>query len=125
MGAKLIKFKFKPQENEQIEAKIKIPHEPRSVIHGVVKNYKDEFVENAVVKLFEIIKHPSNLKPLSHTFTDEFGQFIFGPLTPEKNYLIKIWFDDIKIRYIYVNCNDDCECKCSEESSINFSEETK
>lgn len=120
MGSKLIKFEFKPQENEQIEAKIKIPYEPRSVIHGVVHSYKDEVVEDAVVKLFEVTKQSDKLKPLTHTFTDEYGQFIFGPLDPRKSYVIKIWVDDVKIRHIFVNCDKDGHCKCDESIRDDF-----
>lgn len=108
MGSRMVKVAFVPGENEQIEAVIKLPKEPRSVIHGVVKNYKDQLIENAVVKLFEADNpnNPCSLTPISHTFTDECGQFIFGPLCPGKQYVIKVWVNDIKFRELVV-CPDD------------------
>lgn len=108
MGYRLIKFDFKPNENEQIEAVIKMPEEPRSVIHGVVKDCKDKLVKDAVVKLFELPKPscPCELIPLTHTFTDECGQFLFGPLSPHKHYVIKVWVNDVKIRQMLVLPDD-------------------
>lgn len=105
MGSQMVKFTFEPGENEQIDAVIKMPNEPRSVIHGVVKNHKDELIENAIVNLFEAdnSKNPFSLTPISHTFTDECGQFIFGPLYSGKQYVIKIWVNDIKFKELVVN----------------------
>ena len=34
--------------------------------------------------------------PVSHTFTDEHGEFVFGPLCPGKEYAIDIWVNDVK-----------------------------
>jgi hypothetical protein len=108
MGARIVKFEFVPKENEQIEAVVKIPEEKRSVIHGVVKDWKNRIVKDAVVKLFEVTSPsgPCNLRPLSHTFTDECGQFLFGPLCPNKKYAIKVWFDDVKIRELVITPED-------------------
>ena len=108
MGARLVKFNFKTKPNEQIEAVIKLPDEERSVIHGIVKNCRGQYVKDAVVKLLEVEQcslTKCNVKPLTHTFTDECGQFLFGPLQPCKEYMIKIWYDDVKIRKIIF---DDC-----------------
>lgn len=115
MGYRLVSFDFKTQENEQIETIVKVPKEPRSVIHGIVKDYKDRIIQDAVVKLFELPdpSHPCKLIPLTHTFTDECGQFLFGPLTPCKHYVIKVWIDDVKIRQLIIppyDDNDDCFC---------------
>jgi len=115
LGYKLVKFNFKPEENEQIEAIVKIPKEPRSVIHGVVKDSKNKIVKDAVVKLFELPNpgRPCKLVPLTYTFTDECGQFLFGPLCPNKHYVIKVWFTDVKIRRIVTNTEDkEEECFC-------------
>lgn len=115
MGAKLVSFEIKPRKNEQIEAFVKIPEETRSVIHGVVKDYCNKRVKDAVVKLF-VRKRGHNkcdLKPIAHTFTDECGQFIFGPLMPNRQYVIKVWVNRIKIRYIKVD-PDDCDDKENE-----------
>ena len=34
--------------------------------------------------------------PVSHTFTDEYGEFVFGPLCPGKKYAIDIWVNDVR-----------------------------
>jgi hypothetical protein len=111
LGYRLVKFDFKPEENEQIEAIIKVPKEPRSVIHGIVKDSKDKVVKDAVVKLFEIPNPscPCELIPLTHTFTDECGQFLFGPLSPRKHYIIKVWMNNVKIRQMVIPPEGDRE----------------
>ena len=35
-------------------------------------------------------------KPVSHTFTDEEGEFVFGPLCPNRSYEIQFWVDRVK-----------------------------
>lgn len=120
MGSRLVSFNFKPGENEQIETIVKVPEEPRSVIHGVVKDHKNRVVKDAVVKLFELpnTTKPCKLKPLTHTFTDDCGQFLFGPLCPHKHYVIKVWIDSVNIRQIVVSPEDgDDECLCDSISS--------
>ena len=104
MGARLVKFDICPAENEQIEVVVTVPEEKRSVIHGIVKDWKGNIVKDAVVKLFEAAGTPKNclLIPITHTFTDECGQFIFGPLCPKKKYTIKVWFHDVHIRELVV-----------------------
>lgn len=116
MGYRLVKFDVIPKENEQLEITVKLPEEPRSVIHGVVKDCKDRPIKDAVVKLFELIDphNPCDLKPLTHTFTDECGQFIFGPLWPKKKYIIKVWHDHVKIRPFVIKpdpCSEPCDCE--------------
>ena len=115
MGSRFVKFEFTPEENEQIEVNVKLPEEPRSVIHGIVRDHKNKLVKDAVVKLFEVTSSnkPCAVKPITHTFTDDCGQFLFGPLCPHKRYLIKIWVNDIKIRPMNVDfdCDDPCDPK--------------
>ena len=114
MSNRVVKFEFTPGENQQIEATIIMPKETRSVIHGLVKDYKNCIIKNAVVKLFEVVEHCGKykLKPIGHTFTDECGQFIFGPLVPKVNYVIKVWVNDIKIKELVIKPDiDDFRCK--------------
>lgn len=127
MGARIVKFKFTPEENEQIEAVIKVAEEKRSVIHGLVVDCKNKPIKNAVVKLL-LIKDtncPHILHPLTHTFTDEYGQFLFGPLCPHKCYVIKVWYNDIKIRELIItpdHCDNEClkeKCDCTKNNQIN------
>ncbi|WP_125152978.1 carboxypeptidase-like regulatory domain-containing protein [Clostridium rectalis] len=121
MASKVVKFNFKPCENEQIEAVVKLGEEKRSVIHGIVVDSNNRPIKNAVVKLL-MVKNPSGCKPtvcaITHTFTDEYGQFLFGPLCPDRCYLIKVWYNDVKIREVVVDpdpCSEYC-LKCSDAS---------
>ncbi|HWT75562.1 MAG TPA: hypothetical protein VN258_12725 [Mobilitalea sp.] len=104
MGSRVVSFSFTPGENEQIETVIVIPEEHRSIIHGIVKNQCHKEIKDAVVKLYECVEHHEehNLKPLTHTFTDECGQFVFGPLWPCKSYVIKVWINDVKVRELVI-----------------------
>lgn len=112
MANREVKFEFTPEENEQIEATIIVPQETRSVIHGVVKDLKNCIIKNAVVKLFKvsICCEKYRLKPIGHTFTDESGEFLFGPLCSKENYVIKVWVNDIKIKELIVKPDIDDFC---------------
>ena len=71
----------------------------REVIFGTVKNCFKEPVKNAVVKLIEIDFDKEGRKkrfPVSHTFTDEYGEFVFGPLCSNKYYEVEIWADFVQ-----------------------------
>jgi len=109
MGSRLVRFNFTPGENEQIETVIKVPEEKRSVIHGIVKDHKGRMIKDAVVKLFEVLDphDKCSLKPITHTFTDDCGQFLFGPLIACRHYAIKVWINDVKIRELVIH-PDDC-----------------
>ena len=136
MGARLTKFEFNPKPNEEIDVVIKVPEEKRSALHGVVVDCCGKPDKNAVVKLFlKETKNNSNcfLKPLTHTFTDECGQFLFGPLSPCKSYVVKVWYSDpICNREVFVHpdscdkdkndyndhCNDKPSCSYKDENHI-------
>ena len=80
------------EKGKQFDLDITIPEDNRNVIYGVIKDcYKDP-VEDAVVKLIEVcFEHGhEERKPVSHTFTDKDGEFVFGPLCPDKNYEVQI-----------------------------------
>lgn len=114
MGARLVKFDFSARENEQIDLVVKVPEDKRSVIHGIVKNCENYIIKDAVVKLFEVIENCNcnDLKPLTHTFTDECGQFLFGPLCPGKLYAIKVWFNEVNRRELIISPEDNCSSFC-------------
>jgi hypothetical protein len=114
MGYKLKKFSIIPCENEQIDAAIKVCKENRSVLYGVVLDECNEPVEDAVVKLLEKNEEGS-LESIYHTFTDEDGEFLFGPLNPGSEYVVKVWIKHEKSRmiihendcqHIYDDCDD-------------------
>lgn len=98
---------------KQFDIDITLPEDNRNVIYGTIKNkYKDP-IENAVVKLIEIVMGKDGRKtriPVTHTFTDENGEFVFGPLCPDKDYAISIWVNDVR-HYKFSNiCHREGEC---------------
>ena len=100
MRYKLNKSEYNPGESEQIETTIVLEKETRSVIHGVVLDADKQPLQDAVVKLFEMSGKGTscNLNPITHTFTDECGSFLFGPLPAKKHYVIKIWHDAVLMK---------------------------
>lgn len=117
MGNKITKVQFIPGKNEQLETTIMLEKEARSVIHGIVLDQRKCPVQDAVVKLFLMPDKDNccNLIPITHTFTDECGQFLFGPLPPCKRYVVKVWHDAVKPRKIpgkHFTCKSPCTpCK--------------
>lgn len=111
MGYRMVKFNVTPEENEQIDAVIKVPNETRSVFHGVVIDKHNRPIHNAVVKLLIMDCKNKHLEPVTHTFTDEDGEFLFGPLCAHVQYVIKIWTNHVKTREIVI-CPDECEKEC-------------
>ncbi len=83
---------------KQFDLDITLPEDNRNVIYGIVKDCYCEPVCNAVVKLIEIVCDcgKEERRPVSHTFTDEDGEFVFGPLCANKLYAIQIWVDQVK-----------------------------
>lgn len=88
-----------PRENEQIDAVIKIGKERRSCIYGTVLDEDGQPVADAVVKLLQITNSGKGIVPLTHTFTDQYGQFLLGPLCPNQRYMLKVYKDNITLRY--------------------------
>lgn len=96
------------EAGKQFDLEIKIDEDRRNVIFGVVKDGCHEPVKNAVVKLIEVDK--KERKPVSHTFTNEDGEFVFGPLCPDKKYAIDIWAN--KVEHIKICKHIKKERKC-------------
>lgn len=95
-----MKFAFTPGKNERIEAVVTIPEEQRSIVHGVVYDIDGKTIQDAVVRLFE--RKEEGLEPVFHTFTDADGEFIFGPLIADKDYVIKVYANGVKLRELSV-----------------------
>lgn len=100
------------EKGKQFDLDITIPEDNRNVIYGVIKDCYKEPVEDAVVKLIEVeFEHGrKEKKPVSHTFTDKDGEFVFGPLCPDKNYEIQIWVDQVKHVKICAECKKNGKC---------------
>ena len=97
---------------KQFDLDIVLANDHRDVIYGVVRDCFKEPVRDAVVKLVEIEYKcgKKELKPVSHTFTDEDGEFVFGPLCPDRKYSIQIWVNDTKNIKICAKCHHEGKC---------------
>ena len=86
------------ENGKEFDLEIKLPEDNRNVIFGVVKNCYNESVENAVVKLIEVVYNYGKVerRPVTHTFTNHDGEFVFGPLCPGKEYALEIFVNDVK-----------------------------
>ncbi|MDD5795045.1 carboxypeptidase regulatory-like domain-containing protein [Clostridium sp. HCP1S3_B4] len=124
MSGKVAVCSVCPKKNQQIEAVIKLPEERRAVIHGTVLDANGNPVADAVVKLLQIVDCCKLPVPLTHTFTDQYGQFLLGPLCPDKKYMLKVYKDNIDMKYmpLDVSCyegkcigikskKNNCECE--------------
>lgn len=100
------------EKGKQFDLDITIPEDNRNVIYGVIRNCYKEPVEDAVVKLIEVcFEHgKKESKPVSHTFTDKDGEFVFGPLCPDKSYEVQIWVNEVKHVKICAECGRHGKC---------------
>ena len=100
------------ERGKQYDLDITLPEDNRNVIYGIVRDcYKDP-VKDAVVKLIEVeCKMGKDIrKPVSHTFTDNNGEFVFGPLCANRLYEVEIWVNNVKHAKICTECHRHGEC---------------
>ena len=97
---------------KQFDLDISLPEDNRDVIYGVIKDRYQHPVKDAVVKLIEIdFKEGRKMRlPVSHTFTDKHGEFVFGPLCPGKEYAIDIWVNDVRHFKVCAECHHEGKC---------------
>ena len=100
------------EAGKQFDIDINLPEDNRGVIFGVINDCYKEPVKDAVVKLVEVDyeKGEKIRKPVSHTFTNEYGEFVFGPLCPDRKYAIDVWVN--KVRTHKVCAKADRKGKC-------------
>ena len=101
------------EKGRQFDLDINLPEDNRDVIFGTIKNAFKEPVKNAVIKLIEIECDKDGKKrrnPISHTFTNKNGEFVFGPLCPGKRYSLDIWVNEVKHYKLDVKCKHDGDC---------------
>jgi hypothetical protein len=86
------------ENGKQFDIEVKVPKDNRNVAFGIVKDEYGDVIPDAVVKLIEVEKMmgKEDRKPVSHTFTNENGEFVFGPLCPDRSYELQIWVDRVK-----------------------------
>ena len=97
---------------KQFDLDITLPCDDRSVIYGIVKDCYGDPVCNAVVKLVEVVCDcgKEERRPVSHTFTDKEGEFVFGPLCSNRFYEISIWVDEVKHCKIFAESKHEGKC---------------
>ncbi|MCI8485796.1 MAG: hypothetical protein HFJ20_01540 [Clostridia bacterium] len=97
---------------KQFDLDITLPKDNRNVIYGIIRDCYKEPVRDAVVKLIEVVCEcgKEERRPVSHTFTDKNGEFVFGPLCPDKFYEIQIWVDHVKHAKICATCEHEGAC---------------
>ena len=97
---------------KQFDLDIVLPEDNRGVLYGVIRNCYKEPIVDAVVKLIELDYEcgKEERKPVSHTFTDEYGEFVFGPLCPDKKYDIQIWVNNVKHIKVCSKCHREGKC---------------
>ena len=113
---------------KQYDLDITLAQDNRDVIYGIVRNCKKDPVKNAAVKLVEVVCEEGKdvRKPIGHTFSDKEGEFVFGPLCPDKKYAVQIWANETKqIKICSKPCRDGfclkgkkcdrCECMAKSE----------
>ena len=100
------------EAGKQFDIDINLQEDRRDVIFGVIKDECDEPVKDAVVKLIEVVcdKGEIERKPVSHTFTNEYGEFVFGPLCPDRKYAIDIWVNRVKHVKLCAKCHHKGKC---------------
>lgn len=95
------------EKGKQFDLEINLSEDNRDVIFGIIRDCYKEPVEDAVIKLIEVSHDcgKEERKPVSHTFTDKDGEFVFGPLCPDKKYELQIWADKVR------HCKQCIDCK--------------
>lgn len=97
------------ENGKQFDLDIELEEDRRNVIYGIVRDCYDNPVKDAVVKLIEVVNKDER-KPVSHTFTDEDGEFVFGPLCSDKKYEINIWANRVEHVKICKRCRREGKC---------------
>lgn len=101
------------EKGNQFDLDIILPEDNRDVIFGTVKDVFKEPVKNAVVKLIEIGCGKDGSKkriPISHEFTNKNGEFVFGPICPNKKYSIDIWVSNVHHYNMEIKCKHEGDC---------------
>ena len=111
---------------KQYDLDITISKDNRTVIYGIVKDDCGDPIEDAVVKLVEVdCDCKDERKPVSHTFTDKNGEFVFGPLCPDRYYSIEIWANKVKHSKICAKVEKDFRCLKGEKLDCDCKMECK
>lgn len=83
-------FYVRPSENELIETVVHIKPDPRPALIGSVVDPAQRPVAGALVCVYESGDDTAPDKPIGSLYTDETGQFAFGPLEPARLYIVRV-----------------------------------
>lgn len=100
------------EAGKQYDIDINLPEDNRNVIFGVIKDRYEEPIKDAVVKLVEVDfeKGEKVRKPVSHTFTNEYGEFVFGPLCPDRKYALDVWVNRVRTHKVCAKADRKGKC---------------
>ena len=100
------------EAGKQFDIEINLPEDNRRVIFGIIKDSHKEYVKDAVVKLVEVAtdKYGKRRLPVAHTFTNEYGEFVFGPLCADKEYSIDVWAGKVKATKVCAKVDKKGKC---------------
>ena len=99
------KFYMRPGENELIETTVCLKPDIRSAVHGIVKDSGGKAISSALAVLFEIGENDAS-RLVSEVFTDDLGEFMFGPLTTGQLYMIKVYKSMYRPRLLEIFMED-------------------
>ncbi|MCL6638961.1 MAG: hypothetical protein K6T80_04660 [Firmicutes bacterium] len=81
---------------QQLDEDFFLVPDDRVVVHGTVRFPDGTPAPCAVVKFFKVVSgNPGttcDLDPIGHAITDDCGQFLLGPLPPDAQVVIKVFF---------------------------------
>jgi len=94
------KFYFRPSKGEKIHTVVTPKEDESGGIYGKVAD-GERAIKGALVLLFET-QGQETAKLFATAFTDEEGDFAFGPLQAGELYLIKVYKDSLKLRELEI-----------------------
>ena len=97
------------ESGTQFDLDIVLPEDDKSIIFGTIKDCKGCPIKDAVVSLVEV-GCKEGRTPVAHTFTNDCGEFLFGPLCEDKKYDVQIWVKNVKHIKICARPEHEREC---------------
>lgn len=84
-------FFVKPAENERVETTVHIHPDRRPALLGTVLDTAGRPVTAALVAVYRSGGAEAPDTPVGSLYTDELGQFAFGPLEPDQLYQVRVF----------------------------------